>query len=120
MSGYVAWVLDVEIGDGKDEAFRELMAEMVEATEINEPGALCYEWSVDESGKTCSIHERYADSAAVMVHMGSFGRNFAERFLARCKPTRLVVFGSPDETVKGALAALSPLYMQQIGGYSRF
>ncbi|MEQ8652844.1 MAG: antibiotic biosynthesis monooxygenase [Kiloniellales bacterium] len=119
MSGYVSWVLDLELLDGKDAEFRELMAEMVAATKADEPGTLAYEWSLDESGKVCSIYERYVDSDAVMVHMASFGANYAKRFLSVFKPSRLVVFGSPNAAVKQALAALSPIYMTQVGGFSR-
>ncbi len=119
MSDYVAWVLNVEILEGEGEAFRDLMKEMVEATEANEPATLMYEWSVDPEGKICSIYERYDDSAAVMVHMTTFGKVYAKRFLSVCKPVRMVVFGAPDGEVKAALAALKPLYMTQIGGFSR-
>lgn len=119
MSDYVSWVLDLELGAGKEEDFRTLMAEMVAATEANEPGALAYEWSLDESGKLCSIYERYADSAAVMVHMTTFGEKYAQRFVSIFKPVKMVVFGSPDGEVKKALAPLSPIYMTQVGGFSR-
>ncbi len=119
MAGYVSWVLDLELADGKEEAFRELMDEMVAATHANEPGTLAYEWSLDESGKICTIYERYIDSAAVMVHMTSFGANYAERFITLLKPIKAVVFGFPDGEVKKALAPLGPIYMTQVGGFSR-
>ena len=119
MADYVSWVLEVEVLDGQEEAFRELVKEMVAATDADEPGTVIYEWSLDEAGKFCAIHERYVDSAAVMVHMTTFGKVFAKRFLSVCRPKRMTVFGSPDETVKKTLAALKPLYLTQIGGFER-
>lgn len=119
MADYVSWVLELEILDGQEEAFRELMKEMVAATEANEPGTVNYEWSVDAAGKFCAIHERYVDSAAVMVHMATFGKVYAKRFLSVLAPKRMTVFGSPDEEVKKTLAALKPLYLTEVGGFAR-
>jgi quinol monooxygenase YgiN len=53
------------------------MNDMVESTKA-EPGALNYEWFISEDGTSCHIYERYADSAAAMVHMGHFPA-FSER-----------------------------------------
>jgi hypothetical protein len=35
------------------------------------------------------------------------------------KPTRFVVYGSPSQEVKDALADFNPVYMQPAGGFSR-
>jgi hypothetical protein len=54
-----------------------------------------------------------------MTHLGTFGEEFAGRFLEILKPIRFVVFGSPSEEVKEALAGFNPTYMQTVGGFSR-
>jgi hypothetical protein len=54
-----------------------------------------------------------------MVHLVAFGQNFAERFFAILKPTRFVVYGSPNQAVKDALAAFNPTYMVSAAGFSR-
>lgn len=95
------------------------MKEMVTATQSNEPGAQSYEWFVRDDSKTCHIYERYADSAAVMTHLGNFGARFAERFLDAVEPTRLTVYGNPSEEARGALAGLNAAFMSPIGGFSR-
>lgn len=118
MTKNVYWVLTVSINDGKKEAFDALAKEMCESTK-GEEGALAYEWSLDDSGKTCHIYERYVDSAATMVHLGNFGSKFAERFMGCVTPTGFVVYGSPDATVKGALADFGPSYMKQFAGFVR-
>ncbi|UCC84299.1 MAG: antibiotic biosynthesis monooxygenase [Gemmatimonadota bacterium] len=118
MNAQVYWTLALEVQGGSDE-FTALMNDMVKATQTNEPGTLSYEWSTSADGKVCHIFERYADSAAVMTHLGTFGEKFAGRFLEILKPIRFDVFGSPSEEVKEALAGFGPNYMQYVGGFSR-
>ena len=119
MSDQVSWMLELEILPGRGDALRGLMAEMVNATKANEPGTLDYEWSTSADGRHCHIFERYVDAAATMIHLGTFGERFAGRFLENLKPIRFVVYGSPSDAVRGALAAFGPVYMQPLGGFSR-
>ena len=119
MSDVISWVLELDVKDGKVEAFEALMQEMVAATKADEPGALAYEWFVSDDKTTCHIYERYADSAAVMTHLGNFGSKFAERFLDALQPTRLMVYGQPSNEVRAALAGLNPVFMAEIGGFAR-
>ncbi|HXZ92854.1 MAG TPA: antibiotic biosynthesis monooxygenase [Burkholderiales bacterium] len=119
MSSQVSWMLELEILPGRGGALRKLMAEMVDATKANEPGTLDYQWSTSADGKQCHIFERYVDSAATMIHLGTFGERFAGRFLEILKPVRFVVYGSPNAAVRGALTAFNPIYMEALGGFSR-
>ena len=119
MSDQVSWMLELEIQGGRADALRALMTEMVNATKTNEAGTLDYEWSTSTDGKRCHIFERYVDSAATLIHLGTFGERFAGRFLEILKPTRFVVYGSPSAAVRDALAAFGPVYMQPLGGFSR-
>ncbi len=45
MSDTVHWVLELSVKPGKLDGFKALMAEMVEATQANEPDATHYECS---------------------------------------------------------------------------
>ena len=54
-----------------------------------------------------------------MIHLATFGEKFAERVLATVEPTRFVVYGNPDETVRGALAGFGAVYIEEIGGFTR-
>ena len=101
------------------ESLRALMAEMVEATQANEPDTLIYEWNLSADGTLCHLFERYSDSEALMTHLGSFGERFAERFLAILNPIRFFVYGSPTGAVKEALAGFSPVYMEPAAGFTR-
>ncbi len=119
MSDNVHWLLDLNIKDGKLDDFKAVMNEMIEATRANEPGTLNYEWFISEDGKSCHIYERYVDSAATMIHLGSFGEKFAERFLAALEPTRFMVYGNPNDEVRAALVGFGAVHMSQIGGFAR-
>ena len=119
MGSNVSWLLELEVQPGREEDLKALMAEMVGATRANEPGTLSYEWSTSADGRRCHIYERYTDSTAAMTHVATFGERFASRFLEVLKPIRFVVYGSPDAKVQGALAGFNPVYMQDLGGFTR-
>ena len=81
MSDTVSWVLEMAIKPGELDNFKALMEEMVEATQSTQPDTTIYEWFYSDDGSACHVYERYSDSAATMIHLQSFGENFAERFL---------------------------------------
>ncbi len=119
MSDQVYWNLELAIKPGELDKFKALMNEMVEATKTNEPGTLNYEWSITEDGESCHIYERYADSASVMTHLGTFGEKFADRFTAVLEPKRLMVYGHPSDEVKEALSGFGAVFLSPIGGFAR-
>jgi len=119
MTDNVYWLLEVTIKPGEFDNFKALMKEMVEATQANEPDTLNYEWTITEDSQSCHIYERYADSAATMTHLGSFGAKFAERFMAAAEPTRIVVYGAPNNEVKEALSGFGAVFMEPFGGFAR-
>ncbi len=118
MSSVVSWNLRVSINAGQLEAFRTLMEEMVASTKA-EAGTLGYEWFLSADSGSCHVNERYADSGAVMEHLGSFGANFAERFLACVAPTSIDVYGEPSAEVREGLAGFGPVYHSPFGGFTR-
>jgi quinol monooxygenase YgiN len=101
MSDVVSWDLRLAVKEGELDNFRALMEEMVEHTKT-EPGTLVYEWFVSEDGSAVHIYERYADSSALVAHVGGFGENFADRFFAAVDATGFDVYGNADESVKEA------------------
>ena len=120
MSDHIYWILAVKINEGEQDNFKNLMNEMIETVQRDEPGALNYEWSIGEDGRTCHIYERYADCDATMAHMSSFGKMYAKKFVSLSRVMGITVYGTPDETVKGALSAMGPVYLSPIGGFNRF
>jgi len=119
MTDHVYWILELDINDGQMEEMKTLMAEMVSATLQDEPGALDYQWSLTPNGKTCHILERYADSAATLVHMGNFGSKFAGRFMKVFTPKKFTLYGAPNPDVIAALGPMGPIEMSSIGGFTR-
>ncbi len=116
MSNTISWNLQMSVRDGLLDDARDLMNEMV-ATTRQEAGAQSYEWFLSEDGKTCHINERYADSAAVMVHIGNFGSKFADRFLGCFEPTSLSVYGDPSAEARAGLDGLGAAYLGSLGGF---
>ncbi len=119
MSDQIYWVLELSIKPGEADGFKALINEMVEATRADEPDTLIYQYSFSADGATCHIHERYADSAASMTHLASFGANFADRFLAAAEPTRFTVYGNPSAELREALGAFGAVYMTPEVGFAR-
>jgi quinol monooxygenase YgiN len=116
---YVAWNLDLQVKDGRSDELRALMAEMVEATQRDEPGTLNYEWHLTPDGSHCHLYERYTDSEAALVHMGNFGAKYAGRFFDILQAERFVVYGSPNEQVRGALGAMGAVITTPVAGFAR-
>ena len=119
MNDNVYWLLEVVIKPGEFDSFKALMNEMVESTQVNEPNTLNYEWAISEDSQKCHLYERYADSAATMTHLATFGEKFAERFMAAVEPTRFMVYGNPSNDVKEALSGFGAVFMTPFGGFAR-
>ena len=118
MSDAISWSLQMSVREGRLNDAKQLVPEMVEATR-GEPGALTYEYFLSEDGASCHIYERYADSAAVMQHLGNFGANFAERFMECFEPTSFSVYGSVSDEVRAALDGFGAAYLNTLDGFSR-
>jgi quinol monooxygenase YgiN len=118
MADQVSWMLELAIKPGRLDDFKAVLAEMVEST-LAEPGALSYECFISGDGTTVHLYERYADSAAVMTHLGTFGEKFAERFLEAADPTRFTVFGDPSAEARTVLDNSGARYLGFLGGFAR-
>ena len=119
MSDVVSWVVEAAIKPGELDNFKTLADELVQATRANEPKTLGYEYFLSEDNGSCHIYERYADSAAAMVHLKTFGERFAQRFLAATDITRLTVYGSANEEVRNVLGGFGASFMSQLNGFAR-
>ena len=118
MGAPIAWLLEVMIMPGQLETLQALMEEIAASTHA-EPGALRYEWLTGDDDRIVHLHEQYADSAATLAHLDTFGERFAGRFLAVVDPTRLTVTGRPSDEVKAALSGFGPTFLRPLGGFVR-
>lgn len=112
----IHWVITLDLAEGEDAAFDALMAEMVIATKA-EAGAKNYEWH--RNGNAVHIYERYETNGDAGIHLGNFGENFAERFLAILTPTGLQVYGPAEGGVREGLAGFGAVFYDQVGGFAR-
>jgi quinol monooxygenase YgiN len=115
----VFWTFGVAIKNGKLDELKDLIQEMSDTSQANEPGTLSYEWTISDNKTAAEVHERYADSDAALRHLASFNENFADRLMALVEPTGMTVYGSPSAALKKTLAGADPAYMAVIGGFSR-
>ena len=100
----------MRVQEGQADNVQPLLDEMVAATKSDEQGALHYEYYMNEDRSTCTVLERYADNAAVMVHLGNFGAKFANRFLAVFAPERLPFMAKQTmRSVQHCLALAQPI-----------
>jgi hypothetical protein len=54
-----------------------------------------------------------------MFHMGKTFGPFSKEFLALATPTRWVIYGTPSNELKQALADFHPVYMTAFDGFVR-
>lgn len=118
MGEQVSWHVELAVKPGALEDLRALTGEMVEAT-WGEPGVLSYERFVSADGMVVHVYERYADSAAAVAHLRTFGRQFGDRFMGLVDRTRFTVYGTPSVELRGMLDGFGATYMAPFGGFAR-
>src|SRR5947209_6308703 len=119
MADHVGWQVELAVIPGALEAFCELTAEMVAATR-GEPNVLIYERFVSADRSVVHVHERYADSAAALAHLRTFGKVFSRRFASLVDRTRFLVYGSPSAELREMLDGFGVTYLSPFGGFSRW
>jgi quinol monooxygenase YgiN len=115
-SEQVYWVFTVTV-DQMDK-FKPLIPKLVAATE-KEPGALQFEFNIENDQKTVDIFERYTDSKAALFHQAESFGPFSKEFFAVAKLTRWVIYGTPSDEFKKANADFHPIYMTPFDGFVR-
>jgi len=118
MGEQVSWQVELAVKPGELDNFRALTGEMVESTR-GEPGVLSYERFVGADGQVVHVYERYADSAAAVEHLRTFGKKFGGRFAGMVARTRFTVYGTPSAELRGMLDEFGAIYLEPFGGFSR-
>lgn len=118
-SNHVYWMIEASVNDGQLDNLKAMNKEMVKAAKSNEQRTLSYDWSISADGKTCYFFERYADSAAVMIHLGTFGEKFADRLMKTITIKKFDVYGKPNTEVQEALGGFGAKFHESIGGFAR-
>jgi len=97
-----------KIHKGKLAEFKKIASDCVVAVTKNEKGkgAIQYDWFFSPDETECVVRETYADSNAVLAHMGNVGEMLGQ--LLAMSDFELEVYGNPSEELQKAAAALNP------------
>lgn len=97
-----------KIHKGKLEDFKKIADDCVVAVAKNEKGkgAIQYDWFFSPDETECSVREIFADSNAVLAHMGNVGEMLGQ--LLAMSDFELEVYGNPTEKLQQASAPLNP------------
>ena len=109
----IFWIYEVAINPGKTAEFVSVARDLM-ATMEDEPGTVEYRYSLNADGSICHIYERYRDSDGLIAHADNFGRAFSERFAEACNPSRLSVYGAPDDRVRSILDQYGAAFLSNI------
>lgn len=93
-----------KIKEGKLNEFKQLVPSLIHAVKKNEPGAVTYDWYLNEEAMECMVLETYADSQAVLAHSANLGELLQK--LLGISDLILEVFGNPDPELKKILAEM--------------
>jgi quinol monooxygenase YgiN len=118
-TGYIAFTYTGEILPGQMDNFKQVAAKVIAAVAAQEPGTLMYEWSLRADQKTFDAVELYQSSDAVIAHIKHVGSEFGKDLGQVQKELSLVVYGTPNDQAKQALAGLNPVYETPIEGFVR-
>ncbi len=114
----VAYVVELTIEEGKQDAFKQKAAKYIEQVEAGEPGTLAYQWFLAEDGSRCLLYENFADSNALLAHLANVGPSLPD-LLAIAPITRFEVLGEASADARAALADFGTVHFPSIGGFDR-
>ena len=95
-------------------AFKALAAE-AGAIVAEEPGTLQYDWFLNDNETVCVVRETYADSGAVLAHLGHLG-DLLGRLIPLGGGVSIDLFGRPSTELTAAMEALQPTVYRYLQG----
>lgn len=116
--GKISYTLVMDIVDGKLDEFKSKAENYTSSTEKNEPETLGYSWFLSADNQHCMLHEAFADSEAMLAHLGNVGPTLPDLF-AIAPPSRLEVFGEVSDAAREALDPLGAIYFTHLCGFNR-
>lgn len=106
-------VVRFKIQEGKLEEFKNGSAECIEVTK-KEPGALLYDWFIDEESMICTVIETYNDSEATLFHVGNVNEPLSR--LLEITEFSGEVFGNASKELSDALSQMNIKPIPFLGG----
>lgn len=110
------WIVEAKLNEGQLEAFKDVMNSQVERAKT-EVGTLNYQYYMSDEGDIL-VYERFRDLEASYIHIENWN-DHAERWIAAATPTRMVHLGDLPQELRDMHAALSPLLLKPLGGFSK-
>jgi len=94
------------IQEGKTETFKNIAKQCIKVVKENEKGKTCsqYDWYFNANASECHVLETYADSNAVMTHMGNVGELLGQ--LLQISTLTGEIYGNLSEEVQNAISGL--------------
>jgi hypothetical protein len=86
--------------------FKRMAGEALKLT-ADDSGVPQYDWFFNEDESKCVVRETYADSDAVLTHLGLIG-DLLGRIIEFGGGVQIEVFGSPSDALVKATEALQP------------
>jgi len=95
------------IHEGKEEEFKSIAAQCMNIVKEKEKDTtLQYDWYFNDSNNECVVRETYADSDAILIHIGNLGELLG-RFL-EISDFYPEIYGSPSEELMNAVGGMNP------------
>ena len=119
MANTAIWYLgEYTVADGKHEAFKQLIGELVQVEEAQGSDILHYEFFRDDESDQFRAIELFASSEAVLAHLERAG-DAVGQILAIAKLTRFEIYGRPTEQLRQALDGFGAKFGVPVCGFSR-
>lgn len=95
------------IHEGKEDEFKNIANQCLKiVNEKEKDTTLQYDWYFNEEGNECVIRETYADSKAIMLHLGNLGELIGQFLqIADFYPE---IYGNPSREFLQAVEGMNP------------
>lgn len=103
---------------GDVQSFISLALDITQHVRATEPDTSGYRWSLDESGSSFYVEERYSSSVAFLQHMRALrSTGWMDRLTAQMQVERVLVWQAGNDEARHLLDRLSATYLTPISGW---
>jgi quinol monooxygenase YgiN len=118
MSDQVIYVDRFQLREGKLEGFKRYATEMAEFVEKNEPGAISFNYYLDDDGASGTAVFVFSDAEALDHHLNLASSRFQEGY-ELVSGTEIELLGRPSERAIEMAASFNAIVKSLLAGFSR-
>ena len=118
MNSEVWLIAEFTIKEGKIDAFKDVANMFITAVQVNEPGALTYQFYFNNKQTKCLVMEQYCDSKAVLTHLRNVGA-LVMKLLDTAQLTRGEIYGNASKELRVAATPFGVKFFQHWDGFVR-